>query len=276
MSSALGSKEVPTTPLSHQFEAFLDHCIDQNLSLVTLDTYGQVLARLNKWMYEHHPEVTSVSQIEVRHFQRFRRHLREASAAAGKEMSLRTQAKYLAVLRSLLRYYSLEARVPVISRDQIKLPKTQRSERGRELTQEDVERLLVQPDVSKLWGLRDRAIMALLAATGLRVSELCGLNRQALRARKGGTALEITGDRREASVALDSRTASYLQAYLAHRQDDYTPLFIHHKPGKPPDAADTQHRLTRQMVDRMLAKYAHAAALRKAPSARDLARCARL
>ncbi len=274
MNSAQGSKEVPTTPLSHQVDAFLDHCIDQNLSLMTLDTYSQVLARFTKWMQEHHPDVVSVSQIEVQHLQHFRRHLREATAAKGKEMSLTTQAKYLAVLRSLLRYYALEGKLTVISRDQVKLPKATRPAPGRRLTGEELDKLLAQADTNKIWGLRDRAIMALLAATGLKVSELCALNRRDLKPRGGDAVLESVPQGEGDATFLDALTLSYLNEYLQRRQDSYAPMFIRHKPGKPL-AADDPNRLTRQMVDRMLAKYARTAGLELIPSARDLARTGR-
>lgn len=253
--------------------------MDEEHSLSTIHTYGQVLASFTTWMAQNHPAVTAISQLKLNQLQQFRRYLRERSAAYGRELSPRTQAKYLATIRSLLRYYTTVQGELVLPPEQIRLPRVGREDDRprRPLSRGDLQRLLEQPDVSKPWGLRDRAIIALLINSGLRVSELCSLNRSDVREDLLGQHpfLEVTVSphaRRIRSIYLDAFTQEQLAAYLAVRQDRYPPLFVRHKPGKGKENDDPQHRLTRQMVARMLNKYAREAGLTTLPSAQQLRR----
>ena len=264
--------------LRSDVEIFLGHCVDSNLALCTISTYRQSLERLGHWMQVFYPEAHSVTDLRPAHLQQFRRHLREDSATYGHEISLRTQAKYLAIVRSLLRFYTIEARLEVMSREQIKLPKAEDKEATRSIQPDEVAALLDQPDPAKPWGLRDRALIAVLSSTGFRVSELCALDRRELRTDLMGrqARLSITVGHGRRTAYLDERAQGYLLEYLGSRSDKYPALFIRHKPGKSADQDDSQHRLTRQMVDRLLAKYARRAALSVLPSANSFrARMAR-
>lgn len=267
-----------SAPLWSEVDMFLAHCTEANLSLSTIYTYNQMLGRFARWMQQSHPEVTSVQHLRPLHLTRFRHYLRVSSAASGKEMGLRTQGKYMAAIRSLLRYYATQTSVPVMSRDQVRIP---RVPSATPLTpppgENDIQLLLQQPDASKLWGLRDRAIIAALVSSGLRVTELCSLNRRDVREDLLGKApmLEVSlvkPTRGRRSVSLDAATQHHLTEYLSARTDRFPPLFIRHKPGKSVALEDPQHRLTRQMVNKMLEKYAKAAGLAVLPSADALRR----
>lgn len=268
-------KGVPTTPLSAQIDVFLEHCIARNLSLATLDAYRQMLGRFALFLSEHHPEVTSARDLRPQHILNFRLWLRRVTARAGAEASLSTQAKYVAAIRALLRYLAAEEGLDVIPTEAVQFPRGGKSSKSRRdarvLTNADVAHLLAQPDTRKIWGLRDRAIIALLADTGLRVSELCALDRRDIREDMLGRHrhLIVRPKQRYTAFAIGPDCQEYLRQYLAARSDRYIPLFVRHKPGKPREADDTQHRLTRQMVDRMLAHYARQAGLPILPSARD-------
>jgi integrase len=130
--------------------------------------------------------------------------------------------------------------------------------------------LLAQPDSSKPWGRRDRAIIAFLVDSGMRVGDLCAINRRDIRVDSLGRQSLLELDLPSGYVRLGARAQALLKDYLASRDDHYQALFIHHKPGKTDDG-DRQHRLTRQMIDRMLSRYATAAGLAVLPSPRDLA-----
>jgi site-specific recombinase XerD len=273
MSSLSNRKGVPTTPLSAEVDAFLDDCIGRNLSLATLDAYTQMLHRFVQFIQEHYPAVTSISHVDASHVQGFRRWLRRQSARAGREVGLATQAKYLAAIRALLRYYSLEKGLTVLAREVVRLPKPEPRRGQQPISSQELANLLAQPKLDKTWGLRDRAIIALLAESGLRVSELCTINRRDVREELLGKhpTLEITPPSTRGIIRLGRQTQEFLREYLKSRDDHYPPLFVRHKPGKSQDQDDSQHRLTRQMIDRMLERYGRSAELATLPSARDLA-----
>ena len=249
--------------IDREIQEFLDHCLDVDKSIVTVESYRQVLTFFSRWISEAHPEVSSTASITVSHLQQFRRHLRLESAARGREMAPSTQAKYLSVLRSWLRYIRRSVGTKVIG-DEIPLPKRRSRSLPPRLSDEDLARLIAQPNPAKIWGARDRAIIAVLMSTGLKVSELCALDRRQIREDLLGSvpALPVVlprGSRR--SVILDERSQHFLRAYLEMRKDSYPPLFIRHKPGKRADNDDPEHRLTRQMVNKMLEQYSRAARL---------------
>lgn len=253
-----------SSSLTGEIEDFLNYCLDTDKSLVTVRSYEQVLLAFATWLQAAHPDVLGIASVSLSHLQAFRRHLRLRSAAEGREMAASTQAKYLSILRSWLRYARHEVGLPVIDRDDVVLPKRPANRRASPLSSAEVDRLLSEPDQSRVWGLRDRAIIAVLVATGLRVGELCALDRRDLREDLLATTPSLPLRQRSrglAEVTLDTRAQEYLKAYLAARDDSYKPLFIRHRPGKRLDNDDADHRLTRQMVNRMLENYSRKAGL---------------
>lgn len=267
-----------TRPIRQEIQDFLNYCLDADKSLVTVNSYHQVLRTFAGWLEDSYPEVGSITAVNLSHLQHFRRHLRLHSAAQGREMALSTQAKYLSILRSWLRYAQREAGLPVVNREDVALPRRPDAGRRQTLADADVERLLDQPDTRKMWGLRDRAIIAVLLSTGLKVSQLCALDRRDVREDLLGSVPRLPirlGRRTRPDIALDERAQLFLKAYLAGRRDSYSPLFIRHKPGKRLDHDDPQHRLTRQMVNRMLGKYSRQASVAQLVSPRMLGRNAR-
>jgi len=266
---------VPSAPLAGDVNGFLDHCLDRDLALTTVETYTQVLSAFVAWMAANYPDVDSVTEITLAHLQHFRRHLRLTSAAKGRELKPRTLAKYLATLRSLLKYYAVHIGAPVLAREHVKLPVAPDRTQVQALNNQQLERLLATPPIDKLWGLRDRAIIALMGRVGLRLNEVCSLNRRDVRedllTKEPQLRLIVSaGPRADRPVMLDPETQRYLHEYLQARKDDYQPLFIRHKPGKGAAHDDPNHRLTRQMVNKMLVKYGRQARLTCLPSAPSL------
>src|SRR5688572_17353752 len=88
--------------------------------------------------------------------------------------SPRSVARAVACYRGFYRFLVVDGRAKISPADDLRPPRAWKS-LPRYLSVEDVDRLLAQPDVSTPRGLRDRALIELLYATGMRVSELIGL-----------------------------------------------------------------------------------------------------
>ncbi len=265
-------------PLDREISDFLGFCLDTDKSLVTVESYRQVLRTFARWLQDNHPEVVSIAGVDLAHVQQFRRHLRQDTAARGREMSVSTQSKYLSVLRSWLRYAQREAKLPALNSDQVVLPRRRASIKRPVLTEADIERLLMEPDRRKIWGLRDRAIIALLLSTGLRVSQVCGLDRRDIREELLGSVPRLSVRSKNRSlppIELDQTAQRLLQEYLTARRDSYKPLFVRHKPGKRLAEDDPDHRLTRQMINRMLERYSRRVGLSELVSPSVLGRSTR-
>jgi site-specific recombinase XerD len=149
---------------------------------------------------------------------------------------------------------------PVLHPEKIDLPKAE-SRQMEFLNIERIERLLNQPLLSAKFGLRDKAILEVLFSTGLRVSELVGLNRDQIDLQKREFGV-IGKGRRPRVVFLSERAAEWLEKYLNSRQDNWDPIFIRYSGAKPEILADgDEMRLTTRSVQRLVDKYCRKAKL---------------
>jgi len=128
------------------------------------------------------------------------------------------------------------------------------------LDRDQVDRLLAQPNMSTDQGIRDKAIMEMLFSTGLRVSELCRLNRDQVNLERGEFGVIGKGQRLRV-VFLSDRAKIWLERYLAKRTDIFNPLFIRTRGNQEPAVNGEKMRLTARSVQRILEKYVRKARL---------------
>jgi integrase/recombinase XerD len=149
--------------LSGGISSFLDYCrIEKGLASNTLDAYGRDLEALSAYR-KNAPGVPDLEEL--------RRYL-DSLYRAG--LGSRTIARKLATLRNFYKFLAAEGRIAQDPTDRLGSPK-QWQNIPKYLNREQIESLLAAPDPARLTGVRDRAMLELLYATGLRVSELCGL-----------------------------------------------------------------------------------------------------
>lgn len=150
------------------------------------------------------PELRAVTHLTIRSYLAF---------LQSQQFSRRTIARKLSCLRSFYKYLlksDLVASNPVAG---VHTPKLERR-LPVFLDEEEVGGLLSQPDTSTPLGLRDRALLELLYATGLRVSELVALNRGDIDYSDGWVVVYGKG-RKERAVPVGSEALQALGAYLA-------------------------------------------------------------
>jgi site-specific recombinase XerD len=163
-----------------------------------------------------------------------------------------TQNYYVIALRSFLRFL-VKNDFKTLEPSKIDLPKTE-SRSLKFLTKEMVDRLVTTPDTSSEHGIRDRAIIELLFSTGLRVSELVGLDKDKidLERREFGV---IGKGRKLRLVFISDRAAEWIKRYLDKREDIFKPLFIRYS-GKVNEFSEGEEmRLTARSVERIVRKY---------------------
>lgn len=147
-------------------EAFLDTLwVEHGLSENTLSAYRNDLLGLSNWLSK-----ATVNITEAR-----RDHLLDYLSYRVQQGSMpRTSARLLSSIRRFYRYLVRQGAVQKDPSAQIEFPKLGRP-LPETLTEEEVERLLNAPNTNKPQGVRDRAMLEVLYACGLRVSELIGL-----------------------------------------------------------------------------------------------------
>lgn len=258
---------------------YLDYLeIEKNRSIKTRINYERYLKRFLEFSRISKPE--QISQDLVRQYRLWlnRQPVRQAQGKPG-GLKKNTQNYHLIALRNFLKYLA-KRDIKVLSADKIELGR--QSERQVVfLENNELERLLNAPATASggvppkagmdtFKSLRDRAILELLFSTGLRVSELCALNRDSVNlSAKGETSLKggksgefaVRGKGDKIRLVFLSETAkTALKNYLEKREDVDEALFA--RSVKNPAKSDNL-RLTTRSVERLVKHYAAKAGLSK-------------
>ncbi|MEN8260993.1 MAG: site-specific tyrosine recombinase XerD [Pseudomonadota bacterium] len=228
-------------------ELFLDALwVEQGLSDNTLKAYGSDLRLFACWLSGK--GILEAQPGDILKFLALRFH---------QGVSARTTARLLSSFRRFYAYWLREGRIavdPCVGIDSPRLGKPL----PVTLTEPDVEALLAAPDVSTAMGRRDRCMLEVLYATGLRVSELVSLCFKQINFRQGvvrvvGKAgrerLVPVGD--EAMAWLEHYLESSRRAILAERRSDF--VFV----------TNRGTAMTRQAFWHIIKRYARSAGIRK-------------
>jgi integrase/recombinase XerD len=189
-------------------DAFLDSLwMERGLSRNTLQAYRSDLSRYAAWLARRRHGLADAGPSEIL-----------AYLGAGGAHSVRTTARRLSTLRRLYQYLVREGRM---SQDPTALVEAPRIGRPlpKSLTEKEVELLLHAPDPATPAGLRDRAMLELLYATGLRVSELVGLRFDQLNLRQGVVRVVGKGNK-ERLVPLGEEAIGWMDRYLREARAD--------------------------------------------------------
>jgi len=146
--------------------AYLDHLrVERRLSGHTLESYGRDLAALTAFADASHRNLEDLDRRALDAFVQRQR---------GRGQSPRSVARAVAAVRGFYRFLVLDRRLARSPAEDLQPPPAWPA-LPKFLSVEDVDALLAQPDTSTPLGLRDRALIELLYATGMRVSELVGV-----------------------------------------------------------------------------------------------------
>ena len=147
-------------------DAYLDHLrVERRLSDHTLESYGRDLRSLERFAASNG---RAVELLDRRRLETF------VGQQRARGLSPRSVARTVAALRGFYRFLVLERRLVRSPADDV-LPPRAWPALPKFLSPEDVDRLIAQPDTTVPLGVRDRAMIEVLYATGMRVSELVGI-----------------------------------------------------------------------------------------------------
>ena len=221
--------------LKNQFLEYLE--IEKGRSVKTVENYDRYLSR-----YLAFSKVTSTSKITEQSVREFRIHLNRQAGTSG-TMKHKTQNYYMISLRAFLKFLR-KRDVESLNPERIELAKV--GQRDLDLiTADELNRLINGPrGDSSLAGLRDRAILELFFSTGLRVSELCALNRD-IDLTRDEFSVRGKGEKiRVVFLSCDAKAA--IKEYEKKRGDVEDALFI----------STSNTRLTPRSIERIVKGYA--------------------
>ncbi len=251
---SIGGQAMVTT-LEQLKREFLEHVeIEKGNSIKTVNNYDHYLSRF--FTFAHISEPKEITDDKIREFRLYLNRQPGVKIRGQHASTLKknTQNYYLIALRSFLKYM-MKREVTSLSPDRIELAKI--TERSLDLISSDeLQRLLSAPDISTSKGLRDKAVLELFFSTGLRLAELCSLDRD-LDLSKDEFSIRGKGEKVRV-VFLSDEAKNALRNYLKYRKDLDEPLFVQ----QSHNGVKT-NRLTPRSIERIVTFYAIKAGISK-------------
>ena len=236
--------------------------IEKGRSIRTAENYHLYMDRLVEFAGD-----IPVGQITDELVRKYRLWLNRYIDAQGRELSIITQSYHLIALRSFLKYCG-QRDIDTLDADRINLPKVAKKQVSF-LLAEEVARMMNAVDLDDPNGLRDKAILELLFSGGLRVSELCSLNREQVNLDRREFTIRGKGNK-DRPIFISKAAAAAVGDYLNSRNDNLKPLFLNnsrniHKDLDDSDGVDASEsrRLTPRSIQRIVTKYTRLAGITK-------------
>jgi integrase/recombinase XerD len=187
-------------------DSFLSYCrVEKGLTANSISAYKQDLRRFSEFCVEKDPEDPATLHAYV-------------DSLRIAELSSRSIARHITTLRNFYAFLVQESRIGADPTQTLVLPRQWKT-LPKYLTLEQVDALLEAPEQTKPNGLRDRAMLQLLYATGLRVSELCGVETAGINLELGFVRV-IGKGRKERLVPLGRAAAQAVELYLKSGRKD--------------------------------------------------------
>ncbi|MBB1503598.1 tyrosine-type recombinase/integrase [Candidatus Saccharibacteria bacterium] len=238
--------------------------IEKGRSTKTVENYGLYLARFIDLITEDFEgqEMIKPSDITPEILRRFRLKLNRFSDNQNKErLSALTQSYHLIALRGFFKYLAKRG-IKSLDPSLIDLPRAAKKQ-VTFLHFDEIERLLAEIPLDTESGLRDRAIIELLFSGGLRVSELCSLNRDSINLERREFMVRGKG-KKDRPIFIDKSTAECIEDYLNMRTDTLPALFLNNSANQQiPSTSGDFRRLTPRSIERIVQKYTRLAGITK-------------
>ena len=220
--------------------------IEKNKSQKTLENYGRYLDRFFGFA-----KIKTISQLNEELIRQYRLYLNRLRTTKGEGLKKITQNYHIIALRNFLKYLA-KTGVKTVAAERVELGKQE----DREVTfleLDELARLISAPDGTSLDTFRDKAILSTLFSTGMRVSELCSLNRDSIDLKRGELPIRGKGGKIR-MVFLSDETKKLIQEYIDKRSDADEALLIR-IPKNQNFSKYENLRLTPRSIQRIVKKY---------------------
>ncbi len=235
------------SPLSLRIKSFIDYCrIEKGLAGNSLAAYRRDLNRFAE-AFEQPEAAPGLEQLRLYVEQLYR---------AG--LSARSVARHITSLKNFYKFLLSEGLIETDPTSLLLSPK-QWSTVPKYLNREEIERLLAAPDSTRPNGSRDKAMLELLYASGLRVSELCNLDVSDVQLQLGYVRVTGKGNKQRLVPAGASAVAA-LSSYIS----SVRPAILKGRPSRFLFVTSRGTRMTRQGFWKLLAAYGRQAGITRA------------
>lgn len=203
------SERTLSTQDSAELDTFIDHLwLEDGLSKNTLESYRLDLTAFALWLTPQSKQLLTVEQADIQQY----------LAVKFPQSKPRSISRLIASMRRFYRYLMRDNKIGLDPTIQIQSPKLPRS-LPKTLNEEEVIALLNAPNVAEPAGLRDRAMLELLYACGLRVSELVGVKVTEVSVSDG--VVRVTGKGSKTRlVPMGEEAVDWISQYLSKERSD--------------------------------------------------------
>jgi len=178
--------------------------VEKGLARHTLESYKRDLQRLNAWARHNKKQITELTRSDLRKW---------IASLSREGLAPPSIARAVSATRGFFKFLMLDGHIRSHPAEDLDTPQ-RFSYLPKFLTEDEINRLLAAPDVATEEGIRDRAILEIMYATGLRVSELIGLKQVDIDLLAGLLVCHGKGNK-ERRVPLGKSAIHWLQQYAA-------------------------------------------------------------
>ncbi len=248
----MSQKKLQNTEIYALAKQFCDHLeIEMNRSKRTTESYIRTLSYFFLWGNIETPQDITAEKVHL-----YRIYLNRKMTRSGQTLKKTTQSYQAIVIRTFLKYLAKQD-IHTLNAEKIEVGKSP-DRQVDFLEYEEIERLLSSATGNTEKSLRDHAILELLFSSGLRVSELVGLDRHHINLDKEEFSVRGKGGKiRIVFISPDAKMA--LKKYLDRRVDVDTALFVSQKNLRLKNtklSPKESHRLTVRSIERLVKYYA--------------------
>ena len=246
MTAALTATPALAPATAAEIDAFCDAVwLEDGLAKTSLASYRSDLGRFARWLALRDGDLVHCDEAAVAAY----------IAELSQQMRAASQARHLSSLRRFYRWLLVERRIAADPTRRIANP-VRPARLPKLMSEAQVEALLAAPQTETALGLRDRAMLETLYATGLRVSELVGLKLHELNLDMGLVRIFGKGNK-ERLVPLGEEAIAWLRRYLAEAR----PALLDQRPCDALFVTQRAAGMTRQMFWNLIKRHGRAAGL---------------
>jgi integrase/recombinase XerD len=205
----------PTDPrgMSVLISAFLERLKVKGYTARTVSTSEWHLGLFLLWCQDR--SIKRPSDVTRPILQSYQRHLFYYRGRGDRALSFRSQQMRLVAVKGFFRWLAKEGHLPANPAADLDMPKTPKRLPRDFLTVAEAEQVLAQPDLGTPFGLRDRAILEMLYATGIRRTELTRLSVYDVHLERGTLFVREGKGKKDRVIPLGERAGAWLGKYLA-------------------------------------------------------------
>jgi len=222
--------------------------MEKGLSKNSLDSYRTDLTLFAQWLQQQSKNLLTTDAATIQHY---------LAVRLENKLNSRSTARFLSCVRGFYRHQVREGVVQENPLALIESPKLPRS-LPKSLTELDVESLLAAPDVDDPIGLRDRTMLEVLYACGLRVTELVSLTMPQINLRQNVIRVMGKGSK-ERLIPMGEEASSWLEKYFREAR----PFLLNNLPNEVVFPSTRAQQMTRQTFWHRIKHWAQVAGIQK-------------